>query len=118
MDTDVSVVIYGGWDGIPVKAWVGGTEQGTLYTARDASGDAAVLWTFYPPAGQAWSLSVAPQTPPGKDPARWQYRLLRIEGPTAGQVIDHPSGAGTTITAGGQYKLFFQLLDTGPLAGQ
>src|SRR5690606_7697826 len=75
---DVAVVIYGGWDGIPVNAYVGGAAQETMYTARDANGDAAVLWTFYPPA-RGWNVSVAPQTPPGKDPAEWTYELLRIE---------------------------------------
>jgi len=31
--SDVSVIIYGGWGNTPVKAWVGGTEQTTLYSA-------------------------------------------------------------------------------------
>ncbi len=116
--TDVSVVIYGGWDGIPVKAYVGGTEQETLYTARDSSGEPAVLWTFYPPAGEAWSVTIEPQTPPGMDPARWQYRLLRIEGPTPEQVVENPAGSGASITSAGQYKLHFQLVDMGPQTGQ
>ncbi len=114
---DVSVTIYGGWDGIPVQAWVGGTEQETLYTARDASGEAAVLWTFYPPAG-GWNVSVAPQTPPGKDPERWQYKLLRIEGPTPGVADNEPASADVSVIPGGQYRLFFQLLDMGPGAGE
>ncbi len=111
---DVSVTVYGGWDGIPVQAWVGGTEQETLYTAHDASGEAAVLWTLYPPAGEAFNVSVAPQTPPGKDPARWQYRLVRIEGPTPGEVNNEPKSADVPVSAGSQYRLYFQLLDMGP----
>jgi len=110
---DVAVVIYGGWNGIPVKAWVGGTEQQTLYTALDSFGQPQVLWTFYPPENTSWSVSVEPQTPEGKDPARWQYKLLRIESPSQGTVNNNPGSATVSITRCNQYVFYFQLMDMG-----
>ena len=71
--TDVSVIIDGGWAGIPVKAWIGGSEQGTQTTAPDSDGRAAALFTFYPPADTIWTLRLEPQLPPGVDPAVWRY---------------------------------------------
>jgi uncharacterized repeat protein (TIGR01451 family) len=111
--SDVAVVIYGGWNGIPVKAWVGGTEQQTLYTAVDSFGEQQVMWTFYPPENTSWSVSVQPQTPEGKDPARWQYKLLRIESPSQGTVNNNPSSASVSITRCNQYVIYFQLVDLG-----
>jgi hypothetical protein len=113
---DVAAVIYGGWDGIPVQAWVGGTDQETLYTARDAFGEAAVQWTFYPPEDETWDVKVAPQVPADKDPAIWQYKLVRIELPTTHTVIENPESADVTIGQGSQYVLYFQLVDTGAQA--
>ncbi len=108
---DVAVVIYGGWDGIPVKAYVGGTEQETLYTAHDAFGRAAVLWTFYPPAGVSWQVSVAPHVPAGLDPVRWQYRLLGIETDKSG--VHDAADATAGISRCSERVLHFQLVDTG-----
>ncbi|HOR01462.1 MAG TPA: hypothetical protein PLJ35_21835 [Anaerolineae bacterium] len=112
---DVAVVIYGGWDGIAVNAYVGGTKQETLYTARDAFGEAAVLWTFYPP-DSGWSVSVAPATPPGKDPQRWRYKLVRIE--PDGDDAEDSAGAGATIYPCSEHVFYFQLVDTGALPNE
>jgi hypothetical protein len=113
---DVSVVIYGGWDGIPVNTWVGGTEQETLYTARDASGEAAVLWSFFPFPGMSWKVTVAPELPPGVDAAEWEYRLVRIVS-TTGLSVDEPVTAELTLAGGGTYTVYYQLMHTGA-AGQ
>ncbi len=82
--TDVSVIIYGGWNGIAVNATVGGSAQPTMYTALDAFGRPAVLWTFYPPAGETWTVVVTPQLPAGFSPEEWKYepasRTLEIVG--------------------------------------
>jgi len=112
---DVAVVVYGGWDGIPVNAYVGGTAQETLYTARDAFGNPAVLWTFYPAAG-GWPVSVAPVTPAGLDPARWQYRLVGLE--VNGRAVENPAGAGATIFPCSEHVFYFQLVDTGALPAE
>ena len=109
---DVAVVIYGGWDGIPVDCWVGGTAQETLYTAQDAFGEAAVLWQFYP-NGEAWTVSVAPSLPAGLDAQRWQYKLVRIEDKSAGTSTENPTAASVTIGGSSQYVIYFQLVDTG-----
>jgi len=112
---DVAVVVYGGWDGIPVNAYVGGTAQETLYTAHDAFGNAAVLWTFYPAAG-GWPVSVAPQLPAGLDPARWQYRLVGLK--VNGRAVENPAGAGATIFPCSEHVFYFQLVDTGALPAE
>ncbi|NLE57249.1 MAG: hypothetical protein GX616_02735, partial [Planctomycetes bacterium] len=110
---DVSVVVYAGWNNIPVKAWVGGAEQPTLYTAVDGFGQQQVMWTFYPPANARWNVTVQPQTPDGMDSARWQYRLLRVESPSAGTSNNSPSAATVSISRCNQYVLYFQLVDLG-----
>jgi uncharacterized repeat protein (TIGR01451 family) len=110
---DVAVVLFGGWNGIPVKAWVGGTEQETLTSAVDAFGQQQVMWTFYPPEGTSWNVSVQPQTPEGFDPARWQYELVRIESPSLGTENNHPSSPTLSIRRCNQYVLYFQLVDRG-----
>ncbi len=115
--SDVAAVIYGGWDGIPVKAYVGGTEQQTLYTARDAFGNPAVLWTFYPPAS-GWDVSVAPQTPPGLDPARWQYKLVAVGVGRPAKMDYDPESAGARIYRCSEKVFYFQLIDTGALPAQ
>lgn len=112
--SDVSAVIYGGWDGIPVSAWVGGTAQPTLLTEHDAHGVPAVLWTFYPPVGQEWSVSVSPHLPDGLDPARWEYRLLRIASHDGKSTISDPAGASVKISPCDGWKFIFQLVDKGP----
>jgi len=109
---DVAVVIYGGWNGIPVNASVGGTPQPTLYTALDAFGEAAVLWTFYPPDGVAWPVTVAPEIPAGLDATRWQYKPIRIAAPRAQASIEDPDTATVTIRQGDEYVFYFQLIDT------
>ena len=70
---NVIVRIYGGWGGIPVRCWVGGTEQPAQTASVDSSGAAAAHWTFDVPAGATWSVRVEPQLPAGLDPARWGY---------------------------------------------
>ncbi len=99
---DVSAVIFGGWDGIAVQATVGGTRQETLFTAQDASGEAAVLWTFYPPEGEEWSVVVTPQLPAGLDPERWKFES---------------ASRAVTIERCSQHQVTFQLVDTGPKTG-
>ncbi len=108
---DVAAVVYGGWNGIPVKAWVGGTEQETQYTSTDASGLPAVLWTFYP-EGRQWNVKVVPQLPAGFDGKRWQYKLVRIWSRTTGLDIGNPANVNLTISAGNQYIYFYQIVDT------
>jgi hypothetical protein len=110
--SDVSVIIYGGWNGIPVDAWVGGTLQKQLLSELDARGQPAVLWTFYPPVGHTWSVTVAPQMASGLDPDRWQYRLLRIELPGGTTVTSHPAAASAQISACSGRTFVFQLVDT------
>lgn len=109
---DVSVIIYGGWDGIPVKAWAGGAEQEILYTARDANGEAAVQWTFFPTLFDLYDVQIAPMTPPGLDSARWQYVLVRVEAPTIGLTVEAPEAAQLPVYRGSQYICYFQLVDT------
>ena len=101
---NVIVRIYGGWAGIPVKCWVGGTEQPTQSTGVDSSGAAAVHWTFDVPAGATWSVRVEPQLPSGLDPARWGYNqssaTVSIQGcrdaEATFQLIDHGTPANPT----------------------
>ena len=109
---DVAVVIYGGWDGIPIRAYVGGTEQTALYTARDAFGNAAVLWTFYPPQS-GWSVSVAPQLPAGLDPARWQYKLVALRSSWPKSTVYGPSSASAYLYPCSERVFYFQLIDAG-----
>ena len=105
---DVGVVIYGGWGGMPVQAWVGGTAQPTLYTAPNHEGHAAVLFTFWPPESTSWKVSVAPALPAGLDPALWEIQLVGIRrGSTSGAA---PTSGDVTITRGSQIVLYYQLL--------
>lgn len=96
--TDVPVFIDGGWNGIPVKAWVIDTEQPVQYTALDASSRPAVLFSFYPPAGDQWNIRVEPQLPTGLDPARWKFE---------------PATANVTIERCDSYALQFKLTESG-----
>ncbi len=105
---DVSVVVFGGWGGMPVQAWVGGTAQPTLYTAPNDEGDAAVLFSFWPPAATSWVVSVAPGLPAGLDPAFWELKLVGIRrGATWGEA---PASGSVTIMRGSQVVLYYQLL--------
>ncbi len=110
---DVAAVIYGAGEGTPVKAWVGGTAQPTLYTAHDAFGRQAVLWTFYPPASSDWTVSVEPQLPPGLEGPRWQYRLVWIEPAPPGFQPGQAAGGAVTVSRCSGTVLHFQLVDTG-----
>ena len=107
---DVAAVIYGSWSGIPVQAWVGGTAQPTLYTAPNHEGHAAALHTFWPPAGQAWSVTVAPALPAGLDPARWEIRPVAH---TVNGRWSEGAPASLQITQGSQIVLYYQLVDKG-----
>ncbi|HPL26856.1 MAG TPA: fibronectin type III domain-containing protein [Anaerolineae bacterium] len=109
---DVVAVLYGAPEGTPVRAWVGGTEQPTLYTAHDAFGRQAVLWTFYPPQDIGWTVRVEPQLPAGLAGPRWQYRLVWIEPPAAGSVAGHSAAGVVTISRCSGAVLRFQLVDT------
>jgi hypothetical protein len=111
--SDVSVIIYGGWNDIPVKAWVGGTEQETLYTKLNSFGEPQTMWTFYPPETEHWVVSAQPELPPGLDPDEWEYKLVRTESPTEGWVNDNPGSASVKIRRCEEYVIYFQLVHTG-----
>ena len=97
--SDLSVLIYGGWGGIPVNASVGGTGQDTQYTAQDSSGTPAVLWTFYPAEGEVLNVVVTPQLPAGLDPNEWKFE---------------PASASTSIRRCQNRQLVFRLVHTTP----
>ncbi len=106
--TDVSVIVYGGWNDIPARLWVGGTEQETLYTAVNSFGDAQAMWTLYPTG--AWPVTVDVQLPAGLDPDQWELKLIRVSSPTLGWSNDEPGAAAATIVAGQQYQFVYQLM--------
>ena len=106
--TDVSVIVYGGWNDIPARLWVGGTEQETLYTATNAFGDAQAMWTLYPTG--AWPVTVDVQLPAGLDPDQWELKLVRVSSPTLGWTNDEPGAAAATIMAGQQVQFVYQLV--------
>lgn len=108
---NVSVLVYGGWSGIPVRAWVGGTQQPVLVTAPNHEGVPAVLFSFWPPAGSAWKVSATPDLPTELDPARWEYRLLGIS--TNGTWAGAPASGEVTVSQGTQIILYYQLYDKG-----
>jgi hypothetical protein len=108
---DVAAVIYGGWSGMAVQAWVGGTAQPTLYTAPNHLGHAAVLFTFWPPEGAAWKVGVSPALPAGLDPARWEIKLVGMT--TGGKWVASPTVGDVTVTQGSQIVLYYQLIDKG-----
>jgi len=83
--SDVIVIIYGGWDGIPVRAWVGGTEQPSRETALNDEGEAQAMWSFYPPEGVRWTVRVAAELPAGLDPVRWEIQPLDATTVTIGR---------------------------------
>ncbi|MGC9359305.1 MAG: SdrD B-like domain-containing protein [Anaerolineae bacterium] len=111
--SDVSVIIYGGWNDIPVRAWVGGTEQETLYTKLNSFGEPQTMWTFYPPETEHWVVSAQPELPAGLDPDEWEYKLVRTESPTEGWVNDNPASASVKIRRCEEYVIYFQLVHTG-----
>ena len=106
--TDISVIVYGGWNDIPARLWVGGTEQETLYTATNSFGDAQAMWTLYPTG--AWPVSVDVQLPAGLDPDQWELKLVRVSSPTLGYSNDEPGAAAATIMAGQQVQFVYQLI--------
>ncbi len=107
---DVGVVIYGGWTGMPVLSWVGGTAQPVLYTAPDASGQAATLHTFWPGAGESWPVTIEPALPEGLDAGRWELYPVGIT--TAGRWSAEVP-ASLQVTRGAQVLLHYQLIDNG-----
>ncbi len=97
--SDLSVLIYGGWAGIPVNASVSGAGQGTQYTALDSNGTPAVLWTFYPGADEVLNVVVTPQLPGNLDPEEWKFE---------------PASASTSIVRCQNRQLVFRLVQTTP----
>jgi hypothetical protein len=97
--SDLSVLIYGGWAGIPVNASVGGASQGTQHTALDGSGTPAVLWTFWPGEGEVLNVVVTPQLPGGLDPNEWKFE---------------PASASVSIRRCQSRQLVFRLVQTTP----
>jgi hypothetical protein len=83
-----------------------------MSTARDANGEAAVLWTFYPP-DEEWSVSVSPTLPAGLDAARWELRLIRIVSQDGEHEITRPAAASAAISPCAGWVFYFQLVDKG-----
>ncbi|MHB1293554.1 MAG: hypothetical protein ACYC4R_01025 [Anaerolineae bacterium] len=111
--TDVSVIVYGGWDGLPVDAWVGGTAQPRMTTAVNGYGEQQAMWSFWPEPGASWQVSTQPALPAGLDPAQWEYRLVRVDCPTMGWSNAAPSSGSAQIMAGHQYIVVYQLVHKG-----
>ncbi|NLD71800.1 MAG: DUF11 domain-containing protein, partial [Chloroflexi bacterium] len=97
--SDVAVIIYGGWNGIPVKAWASGAEQPTQHTAMNAFGEPQATWTFWPGEGETWTVNVEPQLPADLDPARWQLKALSSTSVSFGRCQSR--------------TIYFQLMDNG-----
>ena len=106
--TDVSVIVYGGWNGMVARCWVGGTQQPELITAVNSFGDAQAMWTLYPTG--TWPVAVNVDLPAGLDPDHWEMRLVRISSPTMGWSNDAPGAAASSIIAGQQYQFVYQLV--------
>jgi len=106
--TDVSVIVYGGWDGMVARAWVGGTAQPELITAVNAFGDAQAMWTFYPDG--TWPVAVSVDLPAGLDPDHWELQLIRVTSPTMGWANEEPGAAAASIVGGHQYQFVYQLV--------
>jgi hypothetical protein len=107
---NIGVVVFGGWDGMPVQASVGGTAQPTLYTALNDEGEAAVLYSFWPPEAVVWQVSVQPELPAGLDPTLWEIRPVGMRrGATWGSV---QASGNVTIAQGSQLILYYQLYST------
>ena len=106
--TDVSVIVYGGWDGMVARAWVGGTAQPELITAVNAFGDAQAMWTFYPDG--TWPVVVSVDLPAGLDPDVWELQLIRVTSPTMGWANEEPVAAAASIVGGHQYQFVYQLV--------
>ncbi|MHB1293555.1 MAG: hypothetical protein ACYC4R_01030 [Anaerolineae bacterium] len=110
---DVSVIIYGGWDGLPVDAWVGGTAQPRMTTAINGYGEQQAMWSFWPAPGASWSVNVQPSLPAGLDPAQWEYRLVRVDCPTMGWSNGAPGSGSVLVLPGQQYVITYQLVHKG-----
>jgi len=93
---DVSVVVRGIGAGSGVRAWVGGTLQEVLHTAPNARGEAQATWTFYPPTGEAWTITVAADLPAGADPGRWDVRA--------------PEGDTVTVSCGDRRTVYLDVV--------
>ncbi|MHB1293553.1 MAG: hypothetical protein ACYC4R_01020 [Anaerolineae bacterium] len=111
--TDVSVIVYGGWNGLPVDAWVGGTAQPRMTTAINGYGEQQAMWSFWPEPGASWQVSTQPALPAGLDPAQWEYRLVRVDCPTMGWSSNSPGSASVQILPGQQYVVTYQLVHKG-----
>jgi len=101
------VQIEAGWDGIPVHAWIGGTEQPVLYTAQDGlvKQDFSVHWSFQDQDGASYRVKV--DRPAGKG-ENWKYWHW----------IDMPNGVYevtdevTGKLQNGETKIHLQLVNT------
>ncbi len=98
--TDVAVIVYGGWNGISVKAWAAGAEQTMQYTALNAFGQPQATWAFWPGDGESWTVTVQPQLPAELDPARWELKAL--------------SSPTVTFSRCQSRTVYYQLIDNGP----
>ncbi|MHB0857285.1 MAG: hypothetical protein ACYC5M_06915 [Anaerolineae bacterium] len=110
---DVSVIVYGGWDGLPVDAWVGGTAQPRMATAINAFGEQQAMWSVWPDPGESWQVSTQPVLPAGLDPDEWEYRLIRTACPTMGWSNESPGSGVLQILPGQQYIVTYQLFHKG-----
>jgi uncharacterized repeat protein (TIGR01451 family) len=97
--SDVTVIIYGGWNGIAVNAVAAGADQPTQYTQLNAFGQPQAMWTFWPEEGSKWTVTVAPQLPADLDPARWELKAL--------------SSATVTFGRCEARTVYYQLIDKG-----
>ncbi len=114
---DVAVVIRGGPAGMPVRAWLDGAEQATRLTAPSGAGQSIAFWSFYPAAGTSPLVQVEPQLPAGYAAPRWQLRLVQVQSPTTGLVINGPGAAAVNIAPCNRYILTYDLVDTQPQPG-
>ncbi len=107
--SDVSVVIWGGWEGMAVRFWVEDQELETLYTAANVDGEQQVMWTVYPPSGDYYSVCVEPLFAEGLDSSQWNYRLVCLEGGSAAYSANGHDSAGCMIPSSSQTIFYFQL---------
>jgi len=107
--SDVAVIIWGGWEGMAVRLWVGDQEFGTLYTATNSNGEQQVTWTLYPSSGEYYAVCVEPIFVDGIDSTKWNYRLVSLSGGSAGYSSNGHNKAGCLIPSSSQTTFYFQL---------